>query len=237
MDLEPELVPTGLKLLRWIGSPPADWARWVPETLEAKRHLIIALSDSGHQNDAIQLLESTVRSTADKRFLFEAARRAFEWNAPGLALEAAQRWLEEELRSKKAGPDLAQATLMVARAHLELGEPEPAYRVFRDVLKEMERDSDASRNASLELLTSMGYLYLKAGQTVMAQSLFLKATNVAPHDTAALLGLARTYRRAGNEADAIRCYREILRLRPDDTEIEQELRDLLAARSVADGRQ
>jgi tetratricopeptide (TPR) repeat protein len=225
-----------LKLLAWSGVPSSEWKGFVPDTLSTKGQLARALADSGNRREALGVLTSTIRSTSEKRFLENAAVWAFDWGAPAVALEAGKRWLEQERDAGRAGIQFARATLLVARAHLELGEPKPAYQVFEEALATIESEAEASAPANLELLAGMAYLYLKVDQPIMAQSLLLKATELAPHDATFWLALARAYRKAGSEELSIQSYREVLRLQQENPQAERELRRLLLrSRSLAAG--
>ncbi len=234
--LQEDLVPTSLKWLAWSGVPSSEWQVLVPDTLSAKGQLARALADSGNRKKALGVLTSTIRSASGKRFFYDAAEWAFEWGAPAVALEAGKRWLGQERDADRAGIQFAQAALLVARARLELGEPKAAYQVFEEALATIEAETEASSPAKLELLAGMAHLYLKVDQPVMAQSLLLKATELAPQDAKVWLALARAYRKAGNEALSIQSYREVLRLQPENPQAERELRSLLLrARFLAGG--
>lgn len=225
-QLQADLAPTTLKWLAWSGVPSSKWEEFVPETLSARADLAWALEASGYRTEAVEVLSSTMRSTTDERFLYKAAQWAFDWDAPEVALEVGTRWLEED-REGRTGIQFARAALLVARAHLAQGKPKLAYAVFEDALVTIEADTEVSSAAKLELLAGMAHLYSKADQPLMAQSLFLEATKLAPHDANVWLALARAYRKAGNETLSIRSYREVLRLQPKNLQAERELRPLL----------
>ncbi len=227
MKLEPDLVPASLKLVAWSGVPADKWRDLTPETVPARKELALALARSSHRTEALDVLAGVLESASEREFFFDAARWAFEWNAPAIALRTGQEWLEQEDRSGRAGRDFARAALVVARAHLELGQPERAYEAFSEALKKVERHAGASSSASVELLRGMGYQYLRADQVVMAESLLLKATEAAPNDPDSRLGLARVYRKAGKRRASIEAYREVLRLHPQHSQADGELRQLL----------
>lgn len=228
--LEEELVDQGLTHIRWSGVPAEEWMALLPDTLPARRQLLQVLVRSGYRAEAVTLLESMVRSSSEKELLQLAARWALQWKEPKLALDAATRWQEEELASSKAGIQLARATLMVARAHVALGDPDTAHRVYLDVLKEMEKQKRASRLARLTLMNGMGYAYLRQGQTVLARSTFLKARQVAPFHVDSSLGLARTYRQVGDRKAAIDQYRRVLELDRHHEVARRELEMLLVGK-------
>ena len=54
----------------------------------------------------------------------------------------------------------------------------------------------------------MAYEYLGHGEAVLAESLFMEATTLAPNYAPASLGLARIFRRSGDEAAAIEQYQK-----------------------------
>jgi len=226
-SLDPDLVGPGLGLLRRRRVPAERWILLVPETLPARRRLVLALAGSGYRADALALLEGMLHASSDTEFFAQAANWAMQWGDNELALEAAERWRKEEIAAGEGGSRLARATLLVARIHMARKDSEAAYRTFRVALDEIEGRAGAPSAASLELLVGMGYVYLDAGQTVMALSLFSSATDVAPYHGPAFLGLARTHRRAGNGEAAVAQYRQALRLDPEDETAKSELEELL----------
>jgi Flp pilus assembly protein TadD len=123
---------------------------------------------------------------------------------------------------------LARATLQVARAHLALEEYDSARTVVREVLEEMEIQARVSRPARLELMNGMGYEYLRLSQTVLARSMFLKARSLAPYHADAWLGLARTYRREGDDKSAREHYEKVLELDRNHLAARRELERLLS---------
>ncbi len=225
--LEPDLIGDGLKLLNWRNVSAERWVELIPDTWPARRRLLSSLAGSGHRTEALALLEEMLQLPQEKEFLGQAASWAVQWGDPRLALEAGERWQAEELANRRGGSSLARATLAVARVHMTLGDPAAAYQAFRSALDELVGRSGPSSGASLELLTGMATVYLQAGQIVMAQSLFQKATDLAPYHAPAFLGLARTERRAGNLEAAVDQYREALRLEPEDERVTTELDGLL----------
>ena len=227
MKLEPDLVPNALKLVAWSGVPADRWRDMTPETVRARKELTLVLSRTGHRSQALELLAETAEWAPDREFFFDATRWAFQWNAPTVALTVGQKWLRQEERIGLLGVHFARAALVIARAHLEIGRPHEAYETFSAALAKVQRHRGASSPASVELLRGMGYQYLKLEQTVMAESLLLKATKAAPHDPDSRLGLARAYRKAGDRRASIDSYREVLRLHPKNPQADRELRQLL----------
>jgi len=234
--LEPDLIGDGLKLLSWRNVPAERWIELIPDTWPARRRLLSALAGSGRRTEALELLKEMMQLPQEKEFLSQAASWAFQWGDPRLALEAGERWQAEELAGRSGGSSLARATMAVARIHMTLGDPAAAYQVFRGALDELISRSGPSSGASLELLTGMATVYLQAGQIVMAQSLFQKAIDLAPHHAPAFLGLARTERRAGNLEAAVDQYREALRLEPEDENVKTELDGLLMEIALTSNR-
>jgi cytochrome c-type biogenesis protein CcmH/NrfG len=74
----------------------------------------------------------------------------------------------------------------------------------------------------------MGEEYLRDDRIVTAEALFQQAVSKRSSYVPALLGLARTLRRAGDDAGAARQYEEVIRLEPENRPARQELSSLLA---------
>jgi cytochrome c-type biogenesis protein CcmH/NrfG len=74
----------------------------------------------------------------------------------------------------------------------------------------------------------MGEEYLRRGHVVVAEALFQQAVARRSSYVPALLGLARSLRRTGDELEAVKTYEEVLRLEPDNASARQELASLLA---------
>ena len=162
----------------------------------------------------------------------QAATWALTWGDPALAIVSARHW-QEGARTTDSLSDLGESTLLLAKAHLALGEKEAAYKVFREELKEIESRSAASAPAALELLCEMAYEYLRRNQWVMAESLFTEASTLAPYHAEALLGLARTYRRMGDRTAGIEHYQKYLQLEPTNSQAEKELAQLILERELS----
>jgi Tfp pilus assembly protein PilF len=228
MFLEEGLVGPSLTLLDWGGVPAKEWIELTPETLPARRQLLHSLFGSGYRAEALAMLEQIVGAETDADLLRQASLWALQWREPRLALDAARRWREQELAVGNAGLQLARASLLVARAYLALGDADSAHDVVRESLELMDQQPGASRPARLELLNGMGYEYLRVGRSAAARSHFLKARAHAPYQAASSLGLARAYRRDGDNKTAIEHYRRVLELERRNTEAEKELQELLA---------
>ena len=114
---------------------------------------------------------------------------------------------------------------------LGLDDLDTAYQSFRETLKRIESSSGTSSKIGLELLCAMAYEYLGHGEAVLAESLFMEATTLAPNYAPASLGLARIFRRSGDEAAAIEQYQKVLRVDPSHPEAERELQQLLMSPS------
>jgi tetratricopeptide (TPR) repeat protein len=222
IELEPDLARQGLDILRRNRVSPDRWAALLPDQETVRMQLLTVLFNEGHREEALGLLRGILAEVTDLDTLKQASDRALRWGEPSLALEAAQRWMEWE-KSEGITSRYHEAGLAVAKAHLELGETDAAYRVFRDTLEAIGPSSPAG----LALLCSMGSEYLRKRQVVSAQSVFGEAAMLAPRHVPALLGLARTFRLMRDEEQAIEEYKRVLRIEPDHAEAERELARLL----------
>jgi len=220
--LEPELAGEALATLRRHGIPPARWIELVRGGPAAERELVRTLLQEGHPAEAEAVLLEMLPATTDEGFLQEIAALALERNQPALALKLAQRWEEAS--------DSYQAGLFLAKTYLALREQEAAERAFRSSRERAEKRGGPSGMASLEVLCTMGYEYLRRGQTALGQSLFTEAVLLAPAHVPALLGLARTYAQSGRFAPAAEQYQQVLQLDPQNAEAAGELRQLLVER-------
>lgn len=230
LALEPDLTGIALDLLARHRVAPERWVELAPDDLGARRQLLLFLAQRGEKERAALLLREVLEGLdiEDARamgLLRQAPAWALDWGDPELALRAARRWQERE--EKTRGVTDSRAALFVARAELELGEPDAAYASFRENLKRIEEGLGASSRAALELLCDMGYEYLRRGQVTLAQSLFSEAKTLGPSYTPASLGLARVYRRSGNNGAAVEEYRALLRRHPGNAEARRELERLL----------
>jgi tetratricopeptide (TPR) repeat protein len=230
--LEEDLVEQGLTHIRWSGLPAEKWGDLLPDSLSSRRQLLQALAGSGYRAEAVALLEGMVQSSPEKGLLRQVSSWALQWGEPELALEAAERWREEERANGTRGIQLARATLQVVRVHMALDAPDTAHQIYVEALDEMGEPSRASRPARLELMNGMGYEYLRQGQTVLARSTFLKARALAPFHVDSSLGLARAYSRAGDRKLAIEQYQRVLELDRHHEVARRELEGLLADEGV-----
>jgi tetratricopeptide (TPR) repeat protein len=164
----------------------------------------------------------------------EILRRIVHWGldggAPEVALDAALRWQSLVESKRGEGPDLFEPTLWVARAHLALGNAGEAYDVLETTLQLVESKFGASSRLSVDFLCAMGDEYLKRGQLATAEALFGQAASRSPSHVPALLGLARSLGRSGDEEGALARYEEALELEPGNAAARQEIKTLLAQR-------
>lgn len=228
LSLEPDLTRQGLETFRRYNVPADRWAELVPEDESARRQLIVALAQEGQHEEALVLLRSLLKEITDVRYCRQAASWALAWGDPALALEAVERWKAIAVpQDRQRGIEPHVAGLLTARAYLALGETDAAYEVFRDTLN----DVGPSTSSGVELLVAMGYEYLSLGRVALAQSVFTEATGYSPTNVRALLGLARAYRRAGKNREAVEEYRKVLRLDPTNKTALREMDRLIAQRS------
>ena len=103
-----------------------------------------------------------------------------------------------------------------------------AYDAFSDTLGKVEERFGPDSRASLELLCAMGEEYSRRGSIVTAEALFQQAVSRRPSYVPGLLGLARTLRQAGADAEAVKRYEDVVRLEPENSSARQELAALLA---------
>jgi tetratricopeptide (TPR) repeat protein len=227
--LEPDLTGQGLELLRRQQVPPERWVEIFPDQKSVRWELLKGFAEAGRQREAVTLLKETIDDWNDIAHLRQAAFWALEWGDAGFALEAARLWQEAERRPGGSKTSYYQAGLFLAKAHLELGETDEAFRVFRAALGEV----GASSPVGLDLLCSMANEYYRRGQVVLAQSLFTEATAGSPNHVPSRLGLARTSRRMGNDLEAVEHYQKVLQLEPDNAAAEKELGELLLRREFS----
>jgi pentatricopeptide repeat protein len=219
-----------LELLQKFRVAPERWVEIVPNELPERRLLFRALAQAGYPQDALTILRKMIEQNPEPDLFREASSWALRWGDPDLALESAKQW--QQAASTESLTEFSRATLQLARTYLSRGEKEVAYQEFREAFKEIEARSAASSPAGLDLLCGMAYEYLRLNQTVMAESLFVEATDHAPYHAPASLGLARTYRRSGKRDAAIREYQKVLLLDPENTTAENELAPLIIQREL-----
>lgn len=76
--------------------------------------------------------------------------------------------------------------------------------------------SSATQAQVLPAAAQQGYLLLTQGRVNEAIAAFQQATRQSPSSTTAWLGLAIAYRRAGQDANALQAYEQVLRLDPNN---------------------
>ena len=229
LELEPSLTWAVLTAVSRHSVPADRWSALAPSDQQAQRHLLSVLFGGGHDAQALALLREMLTKPQDIAFLRQATGWALQRGEPELALQAATKW--EAAEEEDTNPNTFEWALYVSRAHLALDNPDAAYRSFRDTLKRIESSSGTSSHVGLELLCDMAYEYLGHGEAVLAESLFMEATTLAPNYAPASLGLARVFRRAGDEAAAIEQYQRVLRAEPNHAEAERELQQILVSLS------
>ena len=229
LELEPALTGELLTTLHRHGVPADRWAELVPDDELAQRQLVSVLFGGKHDTQALALLREMLTKPQEVTFLRQATGWALRRGEPRLALEAALQW--QRVEEQDSEPDSFEWALYVSRAHLALDDLDTAYQSFRETLKRIESSSGTSSKIGLELLCAMAYEYLGHGEAVLAESLFMEATTLAPNYAPASLGLARIFRRSGDEAAAIEQYQKVLRVDPSHPEAERELQQLLMSPS------
>ncbi len=226
MELEPELAWSALTALARNRVPPSRWGALVPDHPLARTHLLDALFQAEQLDAVWESLGEDLLSSRDPSVLRRVVYWGLEGKRPEIALRAALTWkdlVEESLE----GSNLVEPVLFVSRAHLALGQDEEAYDAFSGALSDLETTFGTTSRASLELLCAMGDEYLRLGRVVTAEALFQQAVSRRSSYVPAVLGLARTLRRAGDDAEAVRRYEEVIRLEPENASARQELGALL----------
>jgi tetratricopeptide (TPR) repeat protein len=227
MALEPELSWAALRALSRNRVPASRWGALVPGDPLARTHLLDALFQAGELDSVWEFLGEDLLSSSDPNVLRRIVHWGLEGERPDIALRAAESW-KKIVESRGEGPDLLEPVLWVSRAHLALGREDAAYDALAAALEKMESKFGATSRASLELLCAMGEEYLSRGHVVTAEALFQQAASRRSSYVPALLGLARSLRRAGDDLEAVKRYEEVLRLEPDNASARQELASLLA---------
>jgi Tfp pilus assembly protein PilF len=227
MELEPELSWAALRALSRSRVPASRWGALVPDHPLARTHLLDALFQAGELDSVWQSLGEDLLSSSDPNLLRRIVHWGLEGERPDIALRAAENW-KKLVESRGEGPGIQESVLWVSRAHLALGQEEAAYDVLATTLDQVESRFGAASRTSLELLCAMGEEYLRRGHVVVAEALFQQAVARRSSYVPALLGLARSLRRTGDELEAVKTYEEVLRLEPDNASARQELASLLA---------
>ena len=197
LTLEPDQTRAGIETLEVRGVPAHRWPEIVPDDLEARHQLVLALARGGHRDDALALIRTLLPRYATARRCRQVASWALAWGDPELALRAVAQWRELDARERSTGIEPHEAGLLMARAYLALGDTDSAYDVFRTTLQAVQPSS----SSGLKLLCAMGNEFLRR-QIVLAESIFTEATSYSPTYVAALLGLARTYSYSGQDDKA-----------------------------------
>jgi len=224
LGVEPNLTQEALDTLARYEVSAERWSNLVPDELDARRRLVLALARGGHRDQALDQLAPLLARTVDPRYLREAAYWALGWGDPALALEAVEKWKH----AAKPSGEAHEPGLVAARAHLALGEMDAAYDVFRSTLEAV----GPSSSAGLKLLCGIAEEYYRLRRLVLAESIFTEATGYSPSYVRALLGLARVRLRLGDEVEAIEYYQKILQLDPDNAAATNELGNLIVQRRL-----
>lgn len=228
MTLEPELSWPALGALSRNRVPPARWGALVPDHPIARAHLLDALFQAGQIDAVWESLGEDLLSSEDPNILRRVVQWGLKGERPEIALRAAKSWKSLVEESDADGANLLEPVLWVSRAHLALGQEETAYDALSRTLEELEVRFGRTSRTSLELLCAMGEEYLRRGHLVTAEALFQQAVSRRSSYVPALLGLARTLRQAGFDADAVKQYEEVLRFEPENASAQRELTSLLA---------
>lgn len=224
LGVESTLTQEALETLARYDVPPERWADLVPDGVDARRRLVVALARGGHRDEALEHLRPLVERMTNPASLRQAAHWALSWGDPALALRVVEAWE----KTSHPGADPHEPGLLAARAHLALGEMDAAYDVFRATLD----DVGASSSSGLKLLCGMAEEYYRLGRYVLAESIFSEATSYSPSYVRALLGLARIHVRGGEDDEASAYYEKILRVDPDNARAQKELTDLMVRRRM-----
>lgn len=227
MELEPNLAMQAMNALIAFHVPPNRWREVVTDDPMVQRSLIDALFQAEHHEAGLALLQEQLQRTEDLDLLRYGAGWALMWDAPKLALQAAVKWLEAEERLRGPGPGSLQAALTASRAHLALGQSDAADRILLELIERVEKRYGPGSRLTLQTLCEIGNEYARLGQSVTAESLFSQASLRSPSYVPAILGLARTYAKLGDQNAAISHYEEILRLDADHAEATRELKAMI----------
>lgn len=227
--LEPELTRTALGLLIRFQTPVAEWADKLPRNDDTRALLLEALDRSPLDRETRRRVLSECLAQGSSPELFRSSEHyAGRWNEPELALAAAERWREAAL-DRGLGAELARATVTLARHELERNDQDRAYRLLRETLATME-ERNLPGNDALELLCSLGEVYLNHRHAGTAQGLFSEAVARSRDYVPAYLGLARTYQASGDLESARRELEQALSLDPSN---ERALRQIEEIRKLS----
>jgi Tfp pilus assembly protein PilF len=223
--LEPDLTRQALAVLIRFQTPVADWADKLPRTDATRALMLEALDRSPGDRETRKRLLSEFLAEGSSVELFRSLDYyADRWNEPEIALGAAERWRETAL-DQGMGSELARATSTLARRELDGNEEEEAYRLLRETLATMEERNLPSESA-LELLCSLGDVYLNRRQAGTAQGLFSEAVARSRDYVPAYLGLARTYQASGDLESAARELERALSLDPSNARALRQMEEI-----------
>jgi tetratricopeptide (TPR) repeat protein len=230
MELEPELAWQALTALSRNRVPSTRWAALVPDHPLARTSLLDALFQEGRIAEVWEALERGELPSDHPEILRRIVRWGLEGGAPEVALDAALRWRALVESKRGEGPDLFEPTLWVSRARDALGDPDGAYEALVATLERVESKFGASSRLSVEFLCAMGDEYLARGQVATAEALFEQAASRSPSHVPALLGLARSLGRSGDDEGALSRYEDVLEVEPGNAVARRELTTILAKR-------
>ncbi len=114
-------------------------------------------------------------------------------------------------KSEVTGPERASLLKDLAVAHIRLGNSTEALDVYEELA--------AEGSLEVEVLSWMGYTYLKEGRTDQAISTLESALAKSPNDAAVLVNLGNAYTTraaAGDSAKALAIYNKLIQLSPNN---------------------
>jgi tetratricopeptide (TPR) repeat protein len=190
-----------------------------PATTQYVRGLV--LSKEGQHDEAIAALASA--SKAEARTPDVVLGHAAALAAAGRYRDAAERF--EDAERHGAGPE---ALLGAARAWLAVGGLEDALRAAQRA-QVLARRTLSHPHVRADALYLRGRIQMRRGGTmrIRASRLFERALGINPHQIDALRALARVNALRDKPEEAIRWYRELVKLDEDDAEAHYRLGRLL----------
>jgi Tfp pilus assembly protein PilF len=230
MELEPELAWQALTALSRNRVPSSRWAALVPDHPLARTSLLDAWFQDGRVAEVWAALERGDLPSDQPEILRRIIHWGLEGGAPEVALDAALRWKALVESKRGEGPDLFEPTLWISRSYLALGDADGAYDALVATLESVESSFGVSSRLSVDFLCAMGDEYLKRGQLATAEALFGQAAFRSPSHVPALLGLARSLGRSGDEEGALSRYEDVLEVEPGNAAARREFGALLAKR-------
>jgi Tfp pilus assembly protein PilF len=224
-ELEPDITRTALGLLVRFETPVSEWADRLPRTDSTRAMLLEALDRSPRDRDTRRKLLSDCLAEGSSPELFRSIDYYAErWNEPEIGLAAAEKWRQAAL-DRGLGGELARATVTLARHELERNDPDRAYRLLRETLANIE-ERNLPADSALDLLCSLGEIYLNHHLTGTAQGVFSEAVARSRDYVPAHLGLASTYRASGDLESARRELQQTLVLDPSNARALRQLDEL-----------